>query len=360
MKSFLCSLMLLLIGNSAYPDSDTQIIEIQFEYSVSADVFEIMDNVSGWWQGFTKPEYKIFWAEKYGVSKKDDALFETYAHLRSKYYNDPSQSQKDILKNRNGFFASLESDTVDPIAQAFYTSNSLEESFGKLKVFLSAEELSFLINFYKNFESKYKNLISESEQEFEVTLDKVRKAFDKKEVKVYFSKVSDFYNVKPHKYRVLYVWWPPLNRTNASTSASNIIMRYNPILHKEIDSSDVIAHEMIHIISNHQNSKQKKALTHKFLKECPDSISLRTLRILEEPLAVAFGQLIFNKKFFPERFEYASNLYNSQWINSMARVMYLPLLERFNNGETINDGFIKEAAILCSGLTASATELLGE
>jgi hypothetical protein len=36
-------------------------IDIKVEYSKSADIFELMDNVSNWWPGFTEVEYEKYW-----------------------------------------------------------------------------------------------------------------------------------------------------------------------------------------------------------------------------------------------------------------------------------------------------------
>lgn len=362
MKSHCGYILLLLINFSVSSSHDSfsdSTLEIQIVYSASADIFEIMDNVSGWWEGFTEDGYKSYWLKRFGINKKDEAFFETYSNLRAKYYNDPDQKPRDPMKNRNGLFSTIGSASADPLAEAFHTSNSLEESFNKLKSLITEEELLFLIDFYKNFESRYVKLITESEQGFKIGIEKVNKTLSQQGIQDYFFQVAKFYNVKrPLKYRVLYVWWPPLNRTQASPSGSNLIMRYNPVLHGHSDASDVVAHEIVHSISSNQDLDQKKQITKSFIKKCPESINIRKYRILEEPMAVVFGQLIFNQKFFPEKFNITSNLYNSEWINSMARLLYLPLLKRFEGGESISDGFINDAALMCMDLTGSASELL--
>ena len=93
----------------------------------------------GWWEGFTEAEYKKYWVIRFGISTNDDVLFGQYVKLRWKYYNDPDQKPKDPLKNRNWPFSTIGSVTSDPLAESFYSSNSLDESYIKLKGLVSKE-----------------------------------------------------------------------------------------------------------------------------------------------------------------------------------------------------------------------------
>jgi hypothetical protein len=140
-KKILLVLILINFGCSTAKVNNKKVMKVQIDvtYSESADIFVILDNVSGWWEGFTEAEYKKYWVIRFGISTNDDVLFGQYVKLRWKYYNDPDQKPKDPLKNRNGLFSTIGSVTSDPLAESFYSSNSLDESYIKLKGLVSKE-----------------------------------------------------------------------------------------------------------------------------------------------------------------------------------------------------------------------------
>jgi hypothetical protein len=326
-------------------------IDIKVEYSKSADIFELMDNVSNWWPGFTEVEYEKYWNKNIKSQPDDIQLFQKYISLREKYYNDPDQKEKNPLKNRNGFFSTSGLLASDPYAEAFYSSNTLEEAYGKLENKVLPAELEFVKKFYSHFQSRYEPLINEDEKAFEGSIALVKKVFDNDGIQEYFEKIVNFFNTKVNlRYRVLYTWWPPIERDNASPTGQFLIMRKNPSKHKDRNDSDIVAHEIIHTISTNQPLDQKKKLTDDFLEKCSIQDKLKKLVILEEPLAVAFGQLLFTEKFNPKHFSLSESLYNNPWINTFSRLIFLPLKSRFEKGENINQGFINEASSLCSDL----------
>jgi hypothetical protein len=344
--SFLCFVFFTLNARPAQ-------IEIRVEYSKSADIFEFLDNVSNWWPGFTEEEYVKHWNRSVKSEPNDKGLFVKCARLREKYYNDPDQKEKDPLKNKNGFFSNSGSLDADPFADAFYSSNSLEEAFQKLEKLLSTQDMEFVKMFYEHFRSRSESLIVNDGKDFSGSIKLVNEKLKTSEITRYFEGVTKFYKVESgFKYRVLYTWWPPISRTNASPTGRYLIMRNHPIKHKDRDDSDIVAHEIIHTISTGQSVAQKLKLTQEFLKSCPVQDKLKKLLILEEPMAVVFGQLIFVQKFNPNHFSTSENLYNNPWINTFSRLIFEPLKSRFEKGETINDGFIRDASKICVDLLA--------
>ncbi len=279
-------------------------VNIFVEYSESANYFDIMDNLSNWLDDFTDIEYSKEWEKRFGVKSPEDLkLFEKYANLQKEYYSDPNQKEKNPLKNRNGFLSMSSSATADPIAEAFYSSLTMDEAYEKLQKKLQPKEIDFLKSFYLHFKGQAEVFRKESEV-FRTILLKMRKSLAGNKVTNYFSKVAKFYNVDPSlDYRILYVWFPPIERSDASTTGKYLVMRYNPIKALKIaaEDSDIAFHEVVHVISNQQTFNQKKMLTEEFLKNCDIKDSLRKLTILEEPLAVIFGQIIFLEQFNPNR-----------------------------------------------------------
>ena len=338
----------------------SQNISIEVFYSESADIFEILDNLSDWWPEFVWKEYQEYWLNNFALNKSDRVLLKKYSKIRKKYYNDIDGKEGHPLKNRNGFFSTAGSIDADPVAKAFYSSNLLEEALLKVKKIVSKEEYEFLVKFYAAFSGRYTKLIEESKSGFQGSIQKTKGSLSNPKISEYFNKVASFYNVNERlQYRVLYVWWPPLSRTNATPTGLFLVMRQNPLKHKNLDFSDIVAHEINHSISAHQPIEQKKWLTDEFLKICPIQDKLKRYRIMEEPLAVTFGQLVFNEKFRSKKFSISENLYRNPWINSFSRIIFLPLKTRFESGEKIIDGFIPEAAGLCKDVLDASKKIGG-
>ncbi len=153
MRTLLAVFSFLMLFVSSYTQAGSK-VEIKIEYSRSADVFEIMDNVANWWPGFNEEEYSNFWRKRFGLSEKDNELLGRYAKIREKYYDDPDQKEKNPLLNRNGFFSTNGSVAADPFAEAFYSSNTLEEALEKLSKILSTDELNLIKDFYAYFKPK--------------------------------------------------------------------------------------------------------------------------------------------------------------------------------------------------------------
>ncbi|MFZ3229030.1 MAG: hypothetical protein WA160_02405 [Pseudobdellovibrio sp.] len=334
-------------------------VAVSVEYSEAANVFDLLDNVSNWWEGFCEEEYQKFWSQKFGLTESDKQLFSEYKILREKYYKDPDQAEKDPLKNRNGFFSTLSSVTADPVAEAFYSSEKLSDAYKNLEAILTVEELGFLKKFHKQFEDNYAVLLKESAS-FKKIAKIANLAFKKPSIKVLFDDASRFYGVKEDlSYRVLYVWWPPIERSQSSPTGKFLLMRYNPIKHADIagKDADIVFHEIVHTISARQGLNQKQALTKEFLKACPVQYRMKKLKVLEEPLAVAIGQLLYLKRVEPKRLDLSAKAYNDPWISAYGKMLFPVVDEYMKNKRGIVD-FVKPATAICNELVKMSEKLV--
>lgn len=337
-------------------------VKIQIAYSEAANVFDVMDNVSNWWPGFCEEEYQKYWDNKFPLTQKDRDLFEKYRSIRERYYNDPDQAEKDPLKNRNGIFATLGAITADPVAEAFYSADTLDGAFEKLATTVKPDELDFLRGFYSAFAGRYKILLDESKP-FKEVAEQITKTLQKPGLNGYFEKVARFYRVTADlSYRVLYVWWPPIDRTNASPTGKFLLMRYHPVKHLQdakIDS-EIVFHEVVHTISARQDLAQKQALTKEFIATCDTQGKIKRMNVLEEPLAVAFGQSLFLQQFDPTRYNYGSNWYSEKWTNLFSKLIYPTVKEEFEAGRTITDGLVQKAGKHCKEVLTVVEKFVGQ
>ncbi len=346
---FLSTTLFCTLGHSA--------IKIEITQRNAAHIFEIMDNVSQWWPDFNNQEYADYWKES-GKSKADDKkLFDQYALIRRTYYKDVDQAERDPLKNRNGFFSTSGSLEADPLAIAFYSSSILEEALQKLQKVVEPKELKFLQEFYLHFESRYLPWVQEGAA-FASLIEKTQKQIAPQGIEDYLSKLAKFFGVSEElNYQVLFVWWPPVSNTQANPTGDYLILKHNPKKHADADSADIVMHEIVHTVATRQKLKTKTAFTEAFLKTCPAHHHLRKLEILEEPLAVALGQMLFTERFYPSQFSYAAKWYNNPWNSLFGKLIYPLAKSYFERGSTLDDAFIKQAAFLCSESLATAKKL---
>ncbi|MDO9183062.1 MAG: hypothetical protein Q7U04_11670, partial [Bacteriovorax sp.] len=331
-------------------------ISISAKYSEAANTFVIMDCLSGWWdKTFCQDdggEFQKYWAKRFGLTSEDRDLFKQYDVVRQKYYKGLGLPKDDIGPFKDGLFSKRSGITEDQIAPSFYSSDTLEQSYGKLEKVIKQEDLVFLKSFHKHFKVNYQILLSESEPFRNKTKELNRKLQDKKYAD-FFAKISRYYSVAENmKYEVLYTWFPPLDRDSASPTNSFLVFQQHPIKHIDSDDEDIVFHEIIHTISARQPQKQKEEISKTFLEACPNIkekfIGLYRGRVLEEPMAVTIGQIIFLKKFFPKRLKWDSKLYNNPWISEFAKLIY-PVIESEldqNNIFSVETG--KKLGFLCN------------
>jgi len=330
---------------------------VKARYSAAANIFIIMDQTSNWWPGFTEEEYQVYWKNRFGLSEEDLKIFKDYADLRWRYYSDPDQQEKDPLKNRNGFFSMLGTLESDPLANAFYASSTLAEALQRAEKLVSKEDLQFLIEFYKHFEPNYSQVLKETVV-FETTAKKLNKLISKPQIAKFYDQVREYYGVAGEvNYEVLHVWWPIQKRTLATPAGQYLLMYFNPESHKDLMDQDVVFHEIVHTISMKQSLEQKQAFTKIFLEKCPVSPKLKKTVILEEPLAVAIGQVLFMEKFFPADFHYEQSLYNNPWISTFGRLITPVIREDFKRKKKMDETTISSLANICAELAAT-TKLL--
>lgn len=342
--------------------SNASSISISARYSEAANTFLIMDCLSGWWdRTFCQDKgggVQEYWTKKFGLIAEDQILFKKYDDIRKRYYKGLGVAKDDIGPYADGLFAKKSGITEDLLAPLFYSSNNLQEALAKVKKLVSDDDFIFLQSFYEHYKTKYQVLLDESTP-FKKKVQELNKKLQNKKYNKFFSQIANYYQVSENmKYEVLYTWFPPLESDSASPTNNFLIFQQNPIKHINSKDEDIIFHEIIHTLSARQSQKQKEEISKIFLDACPSvnnkSLAIYGGRILEEPMAVTIGQILFLKKFFPERLKWNSQLYNNPWISSFAKLIN-PIIEKELDQKlyfSVETG--KKLGFLCNELFSAA------
>ncbi len=334
-------------------------VSFKASYRESASRFQILDCVAQWWDHCTDDgEYRNEWIRRFGaLNDRDLELFENYKSLREKYLVSGNGSSDPLLRE-DGFFARGSAAQEDPIQFIFFASPTPSEAFLKLEILVAPAELEWLKSFYDYFEPRTSVLLEESRAPFQKWASELTTRLAHPGYPRFFRKISAFFGVVADiEYEVLVTWWPPIRRNTASPVDRYLIFQKNPVIHMAENDLEIVFHEVVHTISARQPKAQKQELTRKFLGMCPVKDRLKRGTILEEPLAVALGQIAFLEKFEPKTLKFEKGLYRNAWISAFAKAIYPILKSEMHLGRSITHGFVEKAANQCEELVRAA-ELL--
>jgi hypothetical protein len=326
-------------------------LRIEVGYSKPADLFSLMDHVSLWSpDGFSKPEYREYWEAEFGWSAEDQQWADRYREYRERTYSDPGQAEQDPATASDGLFAKRSSVAaeVDPLATRFTEAASVSEALADLEAFAGSKDGEMLAGFYAHFEPRWSVVLAESSK-FATRVDELQGALRGNAVDAYLKRVSAFYGVDIDRdFQVRFVWWPPIDRTGADITGRTFFIRSHPVYHAEDSGWDeIVMHELTHYVSAHQSNEQKQALTARFLEACPAQIETGFYQLLEEPLAVAFGNAAFAKFGRGEPLDPADNWYWMPTPSIMGRLLWDDVERLYPTDATIRDGLIDQAAEYC-------------
>ncbi len=324
-------------------------VQIEVRYSRSADAFELMDNVSQWWPGYTELAYREAWVDSFEIAPADSLLFAEYAQIRNRYYDKTGQENDSPTANRSGLFTDRAVLNADPVAYAFYGSATLEESFQRLQQIVDPDEVDFLRSFYAHFSDRMERITGSTEPLVASSLERTRQVLEAEGVGSYLNEISGFFGVSDSTtFTALYVWWPDADRIVANPNGPYLLLRVRPYEGETMSNADVVVHEAVHVISAMQSPEQKRLVSDVVLAACPDTWrSVGRLDVLEEPLAAVLGNVEFRRRFEPKRFKWSRPWYGDRKIDLMARVLYPVVMDGLARKSSIEGGFAEDAAALC-------------
>ena len=340
------SLILLLFGCSSVQKPVAPSSNIGSEYSEFANRFDVLTCVL--WDGYCPDEgaSRAYWKKRFGFGRTEEALAQDYSKLRSRYYK-AEKFEKDPLKNKSGFFA-VNGLAVDVVADAFLSSSNLSEALHKVEETVSESDRGKLKEIFTKFEPELHEIIAESRflKGLAVSLESTLQTTAVKEISQY---IRFFYKSENDpELTTLFTWWPPTGQDIGTPEGHFLVLRKNPEKRATGPDDDFALHEFTHVVSAQQPPQQKVDFTREFLRICPNAARLNKGEILEEPLAVALGQMLYLDTFYPVRFAQTKKWYARKWINHFAQVIFPTVKSYYARHLAIDLDFIRTTALLCA------------
>lgn len=345
----------LLLFTAAVPVQPQ--VRLSVMYNDAADLFSLMDNVSGWLDGFTDPAYRSEWVQRFGWSAADQAWVVRYREYRLRTFVDDSQGL-DPATSPDGIFAARSSNTAvsDPLAAFFMSQTNIRTALAGLDRSIAPKDAKMLRGFYAHFTPKWRVLLAESKP-LVAKAAELDRTFDADRVTTFVARMSRFYGVAVDgRFTVFFTRFPPGKRSSAEVVAGEYVLLHSPPgADADMGWDMIVMHELAHYISARQSSQQKKALTARFFGRCQAPSAVRRLWLLEEPLAVAWGQATYSAKVRDRPLDPKDNWYAIPWIDIVSRTIAPSLSAAYETNATIMDGIADEAADRCKDLTAIAS-----
>ena len=321
---------------------------VRVAYREAADAFEILDQVSDWWPGYTVPIYHTYWADSVGFARGDSALFARYAALREKYYDKRGQGSSQPRREGSGLFSDRSVLRADPLATAFYAAETTNDAIVALRTLLTTEEREFLTGFYAHFRARLAPLLHQTQSRTAESRAVTARTLEAPEVAAYVRRVRRWLGSDSVSFTALYVWWPDTLHTAASPSGQHLILRVRAAPTDTVNSADVVAHEAIHVFLATMDDARKRTISAAVLDGCPVPGEVRRLAVLEEPIATVLGNMEFRRRFQPRRFQWSRQWYGDEWVDLEARLLYPVITAALNGDAPMGAAFTRDATAMCA------------
>ena len=335
---------------------------VSVSYSAPADLYSMMDNVSSWLNGFTIPKYREEWTRRFGWTADDQSWTNQYSEYRQRT-TDFNKQPADPLSSADGIFATR-TDTAaggDPLATYMLAQPDIQTALANFGTSASPKDARMLRGFYQHFAPKWRVLLAESG----ALVEKARKLEERlgtADNNAFLQRVGHFYNSPINgQFKVFYTHAPSSNDSSAEPLAGSYILLHSSPLEAGDDSywDTIVMHELVHFISSRSPETQKRELTKRFLDHCKQPKGTKRLWLIEEPLAVAWGQAAYSAEVLHHPLDPHENWYAVPWVNVVARTISPTIIEDYKSGATIDRVIVDQAADRCNDLVAIASTLEG-
>jgi hypothetical protein len=213
---------------------------------------------------------------------------------------------------------------------------------------MDASDARALAGIFESLRPRFTEMLAESAAYPELAT-RMEASLRSPEALAFREKLRRFYGVKPARtMTVLYVWWPPVESIQANHRGSFLLLKYNPLLHRQdaLRDVDIPMHELVHELSAQLPAEKKVALSRAFRAGCAFPEELEGPRVLEEPLAVA-QQKWFLRSVAPERFSMTKRWYGDPWVSTLSQAIYADVEHAYASGGVLDEPLIAKLAARC-------------
>lgn len=325
-------------------------------YSEAANLFHLADQVS-LWHPSSPTTFRDYWQKRFGFTQTDKRWFDGFANLRRKYSPEPITWKKE--SEDEALFSAPDLKN-DPLLEAFFTSAQLPQALDKLKDKLDQSERQYLIDFFRQYEARFQEILKESEQ-FKARLPALNQELTKFRFDFYLKRVERFFGLEQQvsppseRYRSYLVWWPPEARIEVAQTGPYLLVRAHPPSHFQKMSAEVGLEGAVRSILRSLSPEARALIETQFRAQCTWPKTLEAPLVLELPLTLALSRLAFHEGRDERQFVLAQEWSPHPWVSTMAKLLYDELKRGLRTEESFVQNSLSRAGLVCRELSALQT-----
>ena len=324
-------------------------LKAEVVYSVAADQFHLLDQVS-LWHTQMQTTMRDHWTAKFGFQQADKRWFDGFATIRRKYANPESHAGAADSKT---LFSRPEL-VRDPLLDIFFQSQTLEQALKKAESLITRDEQTYLNDFFNHYKDRLSEIIKESEH-FRTRLKEINDLVKVSRFDQHMKRVDDFLLIEKDpnqiiQHRAYLVWWPAQSRPEFSTVGSYTLMRYHPLSHFPSLKEEHVLQALVRTALRQLSPVQRENLTLLFQPKCQAQESLQGPSLLELPLTLALSKLYFEEERQKKDFVLLQEWSVHPWVTLYTKLIYPEIKRALLNREPFSKSALLRSADACQEL----------
>lgn len=287
-----------------------------------------------------------------GVTEENKEHFKLYRTIRRKYLAQMIDffGGTEVPK-KSGYFSPYPADIPDPIADAFYCSDTLLEAIEKLTSIVAEEDLSTLQHIFELYDSKLTMFSKHDQEQLKQVIEYINNELEKPEVAQNISEMKAFFKSTGGPFKSMLFFWAPEGSGACGTSYGDHLQVMIPHEYINIEKKHLLRKKIVpaiicdvtHHISSYAQNRQKRKLTSWFKLLVDEIRPIEVIIMLEMRLAIA-NEMRFLKNTYPDIYE-PDTIYEE----------FLTLLESYvAQSKVIDEYFIEQYSSILKDMIAKS------
>jgi hypothetical protein len=325
-------------------------------YSEAADQLHLSDQISLWHTSF-RTTFRDHWQTRFGFSQVDKRWFDGFAAIRRKYHPQMiTQASGGQNQQAPSLFSAAEIEG-DVVADAFFTSATIDQALAKLRDSISREEHQYLSDFFSQYRARFQEIIGESEA-FRRGLPRLQSGMTSFRLDLHLRRVETYLGVEPHPqlgpeaYRSYLVWWPPQARSEVAQVGSYILLRTHPLSHYENMGPEVVIEAAVRGVFRRLSTERRASLERDFRLACRPPEGILDAQVIELPLTLALSRLYFEEETKRRQFFITKEWSGHPWVSLMAKLIYPEVRRAMTANEPLDTEGLSRMSSMCRELNA--------
>ncbi len=324
-------------------------LKAEVVYSMAADQFHLMDQVS-LWHTQMQTTMRDHWTNKFGFQQADKRWFDGFATIRRKYASPDSLVGAGDGKS---LFSRPEL-ARDPLLDVFFQSQTLDQALKRAESLVTKDEHVYLNDFFNHYKDRLSEIVKESDH-FRSRLKEINDLAKGARFDQHMKRIDDFLQIEKDpnqiiQHRAYLVWWPAQSRPEFSTIGHYTLMRYHPLSHFPSLKEDHVLQALVRTAVRQLSPLQRENLSLLFQPKCQAQESLQGPSLFELPLTLALSKLYYEEEQQKKDFVLLREWSVHPWVTLFTKLIYPEIKRALFSREPLSKSSLLRSADVCQEL----------